>query len=89
MIYFAKPVLTEDLYIVKKEKFSLTCLCAIRTLDERPSIFIREKFILSSERMLHKNYDCQDSVAKKISGRKPQGAWRQDELIGGKPSVVK
>jgi hypothetical protein len=26
---------------------------------------------------------------KEISGRDPQGAWRQDELIGGKPSVVK
>jgi hypothetical protein len=25
----------------------------------------------------------------KISGRDPQGAWRQDELIGGKPPVVK
>jgi hypothetical protein len=26
---------------------------------------------------------------KKISGRQPQGAWRQNELIGGKPPVVK
>jgi hypothetical protein len=26
---------------------------------------------------------------KKISGREPQGAWRQDELIGDKPPVVK
>jgi hypothetical protein len=25
----------------------------------------------------------------KIIGRDPQGAWRQDELIGGKPPVVK
>jgi hypothetical protein len=25
---------------------------------------------------------------KKISGRDPQGAWRQDELIGGKPPVA-
>jgi hypothetical protein len=25
---------------------------------------------------------------KKISGRDPQFAWRQDELIGGKPPVV-
>jgi hypothetical protein len=23
------------------------------------------------------------------SGRAPQGAWRQDELMGGKPPVVK
>jgi hypothetical protein len=35
--------------------------------------------------MLHKDYDRKGSVAKKISGRDPQGAWRQDELIGGKP----
>jgi hypothetical protein len=26
---------------------------------------------------------------EKISGRESQGAWRQDEQIGGKPSVVK
>jgi hypothetical protein len=26
---------------------------------------------------------------KKISGRESQGAWSQDELIGGKPPVVK
>jgi hypothetical protein len=25
----------------------------------------------------------------KISSRESQGAWRQDELIGGKPTVVK
>jgi hypothetical protein len=39
--------------------------------------------------MLHKNYDRKGSVAKNISARDPQGAWRQDELIGGKPPVVK
>jgi hypothetical protein len=26
---------------------------------------------------------------KKISVREPQGAWRQDELIGGKSPIVK
>jgi hypothetical protein len=26
---------------------------------------------------------------KKKSGRESQGAWRQDELFGGKPQVVK
>jgi hypothetical protein len=26
---------------------------------------------------------------KKIAGREYQGAWRQDELIDGKPPVVK
>jgi hypothetical protein len=29
------------------------------------------------------------SVEKKISIDEFQGAWRQDELIGGKPPVVK
>jgi hypothetical protein len=38
--------------------------------------------------MLRKDYDRKDSV-KKISGREPQGDWRQDELIGGTPPVVK
>jgi hypothetical protein len=38
--------------------------------------------------MLHKEYDCKGSV-EKIAGRESQGAWHQDELIGGKPLVVK
>jgi hypothetical protein len=40
--------------------------------------------------MLHNDYDHEGSVAKKkICDRESQGAWRQDELIGGKPPVVK
>jgi hypothetical protein len=39
--------------------------------------------------MLHKDYNRTGLVAKKISGREPQGTWRQDELIGIKPTVVK
>jgi hypothetical protein len=39
--------------------------------------------------MLHKDYDVNVSVEKKVSGRDRQGAWRQDELIDGKPAVVK
>jgi hypothetical protein len=35
------------------------------------------------------DYDRKGSAAKYISGREAQGAWRQDELIGGKPLVVK
>jgi hypothetical protein len=40
--------------------------------------------------MLHKDYeyDSKGSV-KKISGRDPRGAWRREEFIGGKSSVVK
>jgi hypothetical protein len=55
---------------------------------QRPHIFVRDKSIISSERMLHKDYDCKGSGEKKIPGHEPQGAWGQ-ELIGGKPPVVK
>jgi hypothetical protein len=48
MICFAKPVLTENLYIVQKGDFY--AICVICTLDERPSIFIRDKPIFSTER---------------------------------------
>jgi hypothetical protein len=60
----------------------------MRYLHERPSIFIREKPILSSERMLHKYYDRKSSVGK-ISDLESQGAWGQDELTGSKPPVIK
>jgi hypothetical protein len=42
--------------------------------------------------MLHKDYDRKGSVVKKKetpAGRDPQQSWRQDELIGDKPPVVK
>jgi hypothetical protein len=39
--------------------------------------------------MLHKDYDRKYSVEKKIAGRESQGAWRKEQLIGGKPLVVK
>jgi hypothetical protein len=38
--------------------------------------------------MLHKDYYRKDSVEKN-SGLEPQGAWLQDELIGGLPPIVK
>jgi hypothetical protein len=38
--------------------------------------------------MLHKDYESKCSVGKKID-RESQAACRQDELIGGKPPVVK
>jgi hypothetical protein len=43
---------------------------------------------LSSVRMLHKDYERISSVGKN-AGRDPKGPLRQDELIGGKPPVVK
>jgi hypothetical protein len=39
--------------------------------------------------MLHKDFDRNCSFEKKITGRESQGACRKDELIGGKPPVVK
>jgi hypothetical protein len=39
--------------------------------------------------MLNKSYNRKGSVGKKITSRESQGACRQDELIGGKPLVVK
>jgi hypothetical protein len=53
---FAKPVLTEDLYIMQNEEFSITCyMCDTYTWKE-PSLFLRHKLFISSERMLHKDY---------------------------------
>jgi hypothetical protein len=37
--------------------------------------------------MLNKDYNRKRSVEK--NSRESQGAWRQDELIGGKSPVVK
>jgi hypothetical protein len=39
--------------------------------------------------MLHKDYDRKSLIEKKYSGREPQGVRRQNELIGGKPPVVR
>jgi hypothetical protein len=45
------------------------------TLDERPSIFIRDKLIFSSERVLQKDYDRKGSIGRKnVSDRESQGA---------------
>jgi hypothetical protein len=40
-------------------------VCAACTLDETPSVFIRDNPIFSSERMLHKDYYRKGSVEKK------------------------
>jgi hypothetical protein len=90
MIYFAKPGLWEDFYIVHKEEGSIACHMCDTYAWQRPSLFVRDKAILPSESMLYKDYDSKDSVAKrKDSGREPQGAWCQDELIDGKLPVIK
>jgi hypothetical protein len=72
MIGSAKPVLTEDLFVVQKKEFYT---CAKCTFDERPSIFLRDKPIFSSERMLREDYYRNGSSGGKIiSGRESQGA---------------
>jgi hypothetical protein len=37
----------------------------MHTLDKRPSILIRDIPIFSSERMLHKDYDCKVQLKEK------------------------
>jgi hypothetical protein len=54
-----------------------------------PAAIVNDRPILSLERMLCKDYDCRCSIEKINSDRESQGARRQDELIGGKPPVVK
>jgi hypothetical protein len=50
-----------------------------------PAAIVNYRPVLSSERILHKTYVSKVSVEKNIFGRESQGAWRQDELDGGKP----
>jgi hypothetical protein len=56
--------------------------------DGKGAAIINDGLILSDERMLRKDYDRKRS-AEKSTGRESHGACRQDELIGGKPPVVK
>jgi hypothetical protein len=75
MICSAKPVLTNDLYIVQKKEFSITCYTPMCDMfDERPSIIIRDKLFFSPERMLYKDYYCKGSVGKNISAHRSEGA---------------
>jgi hypothetical protein len=72
--------------IIQTQKINRKILkSAICTLDERPNIFLRRKHTLSSERTKTTRFQLKN----KISGRESQGAWRQDQLIGGKSPVVK
>jgi hypothetical protein len=64
MICFAKPGLT-GLDIMQNEEFSIPAIYEMSTFEKRPSIFIKEIPILSSERMLHKDYESKGSVVKK------------------------
>jgi hypothetical protein len=66
MICSVKPVLTEDLRVVQKEEMFNNIICVKCTLDDIPSIFITDKPIFSSERMLHEDYYRRSSVEKKF-----------------------
>jgi hypothetical protein len=48
----------------------------------------RGELTLSSETMLHRDYDFKNSVAKLISDNEPQGAWCQDGRAGGKLTMT-
>jgi hypothetical protein len=54
-----------------------------------PSEIVNDRPILWSERILHKDCNRKCSVGKRNTGRGSQGAWRQDDLIGGRPPVAK
>jgi hypothetical protein len=53
-----------DRGLVYSAKGRIVSNSEIRTLYERPSIFIKDEPVLSSERMLHKKYDRKGSVEK-------------------------
>jgi hypothetical protein len=62
MICFAKPVLTEDVYIVHKEGFSVTWLYVRYVpLTKAKPVHKRQTHLV---RMLHKDYARKGSVAK-------------------------
>jgi hypothetical protein len=54
-----------------------------------PAAIVNDRPILSSERMLHKDHNGKCSFGKKNAGHKSQEVCRQDDLIAGKPPVVK
>jgi hypothetical protein len=55
-----------------------------------PAGIVNDIPTLSSERLLRMDYNRKCSVEKKVkTGCGSQGAWRQDELIGCKPAVLK
>jgi uncharacterized protein (UPF0305 family) len=64
-------------------------MCKIYTWRKARHIHKRQTHLFV-KRMLHKDFYRKGSIEKKkISDRESEGSWRQDELIGGKPAVVK
>jgi hypothetical protein len=74
---------------MQKEEFSVTrYMCDTYTWRKAKRIHKKQTHRLIREDV-HKDYYRKSSDGKKISGHGSQGAWRQGELIGGKPLVVK
>jgi hypothetical protein len=63
MISFAKPRLTQDLYIVQMDEFNNIIHTRYIYLT-KAILFMRDKQILSSERILYKDYDSKGSTEK-------------------------
>jgi hypothetical protein len=63
-------------------------VCAIRAFGERPGIFIMTNPSSRQRGCYIRTMTARVQLEKKMSGRESQEAWRQDELIGGKPPVV-
>jgi hypothetical protein len=57
MIFFAMPVLTEDLYVVQKVDIFNNMLYVRYVHLTKDQAYLWDKPIFSSERMLHKEYD--------------------------------
>jgi hypothetical protein len=65
MIYFAKHVLSKDLYTVQKEEYSVTCYTCDSYSWRKAKHIHKRQIHLWLERMLHEDYDHKDSVEKK------------------------
>jgi hypothetical protein len=64
-----------------KVEFPITYYMCDKYTWKRPSLYIRENPISSSD-MTSKDYGRKGSLAKKIYGRHSRGVWCQDHLIG-------
>jgi hypothetical protein len=89
MICTVKPVLTEDLCVVQKEETFNNMLYVWNVHLTKCQACSWETNSSSRQRGCYIRTITAGVQLKKISGRGFQGAWRKDELIGGKPPVVK
>jgi hypothetical protein len=89
MICSVKPVMTEDLCVVQKEEFSITCyMCDTYIWRRVKHIQNRQTYLLVREEVIWGLWP-QGLGWNEFSGLGSQGAWRQEELIGSKQPVGK